>query len=284
MAVPATEIDRLKQQITLQNATRNVPPEVRKTIAKTALESQIVQKQKSYYSTVRFQFRVTAPPASSEMQQGPYRYMIARGTKLVAFAYGENDEPKVAGFPPSFGLATYAETNLNTKGDTGGSTVLVYGVSLYLGELSDARLAKLIWANTFVDITLNGSDRYALLGRMGRIPSAGGLYGSGESLVSTPDTNSGSSHVGALTNGLPQADNFMRLAEPLTWNPTGQTDSRFQVRFEVARDISFEVRGRDNAGGAMPYSPPAAEGDVGTYVDVTTYLQTIEYTPRSTQA
>jgi hypothetical protein len=166
----------LKEQELLKQA-RGIEPALRKFIARKALRSQIVRKQKSYYSTIRFPFNVTPVPG----QAGQFDFTLAK-KKVVAFSYGVQDDATAAGFAKDF-IATEAETNLIAKGDTGGATVEISGISLYLGETSDARLAKLIWANTFVDITLDGSNRYTLLGRMGRIPSSGGLYGLGDSFV-----------------------------------------------------------------------------------------------------
>ncbi len=176
-----SQMRTLKDQAFLKRA-REVDPELRKFIARKAVRSQIVRKQKSYYSTIRFPFNVTPVPTGGPPTQ--WDFTLAK-KKVIAFSYGVQDDAGAAGFPKDF-IATEAETNLIAKGDTGGATVEISGISLYLGETSDARLTKLIWANTFVDITLDGSNRYTLLGRMGRIPSSGGLYGTGDSLITTP--------------------------------------------------------------------------------------------------
>jgi hypothetical protein len=266
----------LKDQDLLKKA-RTVDPELRKFIARKALRSQVVRKQKSYYSTIRFPFTVT-PVAG---QPGQFDFSLSK-KKVVAFSYGVQDDATAAGFAKDF-IATEAETNLIAKGDTGGATVEISGISLYLGETSDARLAKLIWANTFVDITLDGSNRYTLLGRMGRIPSSGGLYGVGDSFVQTPPLGQATAQVGALTNGLPQANNFMRLSEKIRWNPSSKIDSKFQLRFEVVRDINFRVISRAAAPGVAGFTPPTNTGDEGTFVDVVIYLQTQELLPRTLQ-
>ena len=96
---------------------------------------------------------------------------------------GFNDQ--LAGYQ----TATEAETNLISKNDTNGAVIKITGISLYLSETSDAALAKQIWANTYVDTTLDGVNQYLLIGRMGRIPSAGGLYGNGDSLVTQPGSD-----------------------------------------------------------------------------------------------
>ena len=276
--ISQSQSEQIRKNMQLQHIRTQVPAASRKAIAGAALSSQIVNKQKSYYSTVRFQFAVAGA--------GPYTYTLAKGTRVIAFSYGINDAPATAGFDASFGNATEADTNLLTKGDTGGATVKIYGLALYLGELSDAHLAKQVWANTFVDVTLNGSDRYALLGRMGRIPGAGGLVGLGESRISTPDVrNTWSRAHSMMTNGNPDAANYLRLAEPLNWLPVGGADSRFQIRFETARAITETVAARAaiDADGIAAFAPPTVLGAIGTYVDVVTYLHAMEFMPRSKQ-
>ena len=134
-----------------------------------------------------------------------------------------------------------------------------------------------------VDITLDGSNRYTLLGRMGRIPSSGGLYGVGESFTTTPPLGAETAQVGTMTNGLPQANNFMRLSEKIRWNPSSKIDSKFQLRFEVVRDINFRVSTRAAAPGVAAYTPPTTQGAEGTFVDVVVYLQTQEILPRTLQ-
>ena len=273
-----SQMHSLKNQELLKKA-RQVDPELRKFIARKAVRSQVVKKQKSYYSTIRFPFNVVPVPGPNPPTQ--FDFSVAK-RKIVAFSYGVQDDATAAGFAKDF-IATEAETNLIAKGDTGGATVEISGISLYLGETSDARLAKLIWANTFVDITLDGSNRYTLLGRMGRIPSSGGLYGLGQSFTMMPPLGAETAQVGALTNGLPQANNFMRLSEKIRWNPSSKIDSKFQLRFEVVRDINFRVTSRAAAPGVASYTPPTVAGTEGTFVDVVVYLQTQELIPRTLQ-
>ena len=94
-----------------------------------------------------------------------------------------------------------------------GKSTLVEAVRFALCGISAApkHCADLIQANlaggALVTITAlaDGSNRYTLLGRMGRIPSSGGLYGLGDSFIQTPPLGAATSQVGALTNGLPQA-------------------------------------------------------------------------------
>ncbi len=277
--LPMSRKSALKQRVLLDEIQKNVPSQVSSAIAREAINSQIVRKSKSYYSAVRFQFQ----PSTNAQNPNEVTYTMKSGTKLRAFSYGLGDTMETAGFGKDFGIATEADTNLIGRGDTNGAVVKIVGVSLYLAETSDARLTKLVWANTFVDTTLDGVKEHMLIGRMGRIPAAGGLYGSGDSLVVTPSLAANSAQVGAMTNGIPQSTNFLKLGEPIWWHSAGRTDSRFQVRFQVARDMKWTATARPASPGIEEFKPPTTPGDEGTYVDVITYLQTWEYKKRSKQ-
>jgi hypothetical protein len=280
-AAPTGRKQQLKDRILMDEIQKSMPPQISRAIAKSALDSQIVKKHKSIYSAVRFQFTPGTPAA------GVTTYTLkATSSKIRAFSYGIGDDMGTAGFSSTlagFGQATEAETNLISKNDTNGAVIKVTGVSLYLSETSDAALAKLVWANTFVDTTLDGVNQYLLIGRMGRIPSAGGLYGNGDSLVTQPGLTSQAAQVGVVSNGMPQANNFLRLGEPIWWHPASKTDSKFQIRFQVVRDLSIQAASRTGAAGVTAYTPPANLGDPGTFVDVVVYLQCTEYMKRSKQ-
>jgi hypothetical protein len=264
----------------LLHKARQVPSDVRKFIANKAVRSQVVTKQKSYYSAVRFPFDVT-PVQSPAGQPQTYQYSLQR-KQVIAFSYGVSEDMTSAGYPANY-RATEAETNLITKGDTGGAVVEIYGISLHLDETSDAHLAKLIWSNVFADVTLDGTTRYALLGRLGRITSPGGLYGTGESRIVTPPLGASTASVGVLTNGMPTAHNFYKLTEKIRWNPSSMIDSKFQIRFETKRDIQVSATARPDGLGVASFAPPDTSGKIGTYVDVVVYLHTHEIMPRTLQ-
>jgi hypothetical protein len=273
---------QIQRQELLKEARATVPPHIRRFIAQEAVRSQVANAKKQYYSTIRFAFNVEeVPPAQPGGPVTAWKYTLARD-RLIAFSYGIQDVATSAGFADGY-MPSELDTNLITKGDTGGATVEIHGLSLYLSETSDAHLARLIWANTFVDISLDGSNRYRLLGKMGRIPQGGGLYGAGQSLVAPPPLNASSAMVGTLTNGIPASGNYMKL-ERIRWNPSSKVDSKFQLRFFVPKPLSFTVSKRDAAPGTAPFQPPIKTGDEGTVVDVTCYLHTREIMPRSTQA
>ncbi len=273
-------MNALQRQQMLEQA-RLVPPHIRKFIARQSLGSQVMKKQKNYYSAVRFPFTV-AQVSAAPNAAATYRYTLAKKS-LVAFSYGTGGEDMTAaGFPAGY-RSNDADTNLVSRHDTGGSVVDIHGISLHLSETSDAFLAKLIWSECFADITLDGSTRYALLGRLGRISSPGGLYGSGESRAVVPGVGESVAHVGSMTNGMPHANNFYKLSDKIRWNPSSMVDSKFQVRFEIKRDVFFDVNSRAASPGVTEYAPPTQDGAIGTFVDIVVYLHTREITPRSKQ-
>lgn len=281
---PTSRKSALRQRILLDEIQKSMPPEISRAISKQALDSQIVKKHKSIYSTVRFQF---TPATGGSLGAGESSFTFqASSSKIRAFSYGIGDDMSSAGFNDQlagYGTATEAETNLISKNDTNGAVIKITGISLYLSETSDAALAKLIWANTYVDTTLDGVNQYLLIGRMGRIPAAGGLYGAGDSLVTQPGLTENVARSGVVSNGMPQAGNYLRLGEPIWWHPASKTDSKFQVRFQVVRNVSFTSTARTAGAGVTAYTPPVNSGDPGTFVDVTVYLQCVEYMKRSKQ-
>lgn len=275
------------QAAVLRAAGKNLTRGQKDALKKATLDGQIVRKQESFWSQVRFQYSVTPAALVTTMA-------IASGLTVAAFSYGLNDALSTnAGFAAAFGNATEAETNLLQKYDTGGRTVAIYGLSLYLGELSEPELVKQIFANTVADITLNGADRFTLLGKLGKIPAAGGLYGRGDSYAKAPDFQSNSATSGVLTNGVPMQDNFYRLNETIIWYPNNKAESKFQMRFKVQRALSYVSTGRalvadvastTSSEPETAFAAPQTAGDLGSFVDLTVYLNTISTIPRSTQA
>jgi hypothetical protein len=270
------EDEALKRAMQLQHIKQTVPAASRRAIMEAALSSQTVQKQRNFYSTLRFAWTTTGAV-------DPVVYSLAAGRR-VAFSYGVGEtDPAQSGFV-SYGSMTELETNVQQKNDTGGAIVQIYGLSIQIGELSDADLVKQLFASAYADITLNGVDRYVLLGRLSRIPGAGGLYGVGETRVQTPGIQEVTGRTTALTNGIPDASNFLKLAEPLTWHPVGHNESRFGVRIDIPRALTHSTAVRPAiANYQAAYTPPSALNARGTYVDLIVNLHTIESMPRSTQ-
>lgn len=269
----------------LRNALGKLNTPEKDAMVKAAIASQQVQKFLPYYSAVRFQFQQTGT--------GPWVYTLPAGNVVKAFTYGQGDAAafqSLAGFPSAFGSATWAETNLLPGASLGGKSVSVRGISLYLGESSDAELTKLVWENVYADISTDGVNRYELLGRLGRIPGGGGLEGAAaRSYVAPPIPGQAFAAVGNMTNGQPHASNSMRLPSPISWNPSGSKDSNFQVRFQNDRAVVYTTPAAvantlepatTTFAGAAAWTAPVGTAR-GTYVDVIVYLQAVELIDRS---
>jgi hypothetical protein len=258
----------------LLSAALQVPPEVRKFISSRALNTQVSTKAGAqYYSTVRFQF-------TPSRQGSDIEYRLVR-RQLKAFSYGTQEDGNAAGFSKDF-VPTQLETNLLNRSDTGGAVVEITGMSFHITATSDMGLVQHVWDNTFADITLDGTNQHMLVGRFDRVPQSGGLYGTGQSRVVVPPLACGIANVSSMTNGMPMRGNMLRLPR-IRWNPLSRVDSKFQVRFEIVRDILVRTTPRQEGMGVTAFQPPTQIGELGTYVDLVVYLQTRAIAPRSKQ-
>lgn len=264
----------------LMEAALAVPPEVRQMIARRALNTQVMSRGSTkFHSTVRFQF---VPTARMEGNVQVVEYRLQHKT-LKAFSYGTQEDAGVAGYPKDF-TPTWLETNLLNRSDTGGAVVEITGMSFMMTATSDGHLAQHVWDNTYADITLDGTNQYALIGRFENVPQAGGFYGTGQSRVLAPPLNASVANVSTMTNGMPMRGNMLKLPR-IRWNPLSRVDSKFQVRFEVVRDVLVTAYPRQEAMGmgVAAFAPPTALGQLGTYVDLVVTLQTRAMAPRSKQ-
>jgi len=105
----------------------------------------------------------------------------------------------------------------------------------------------------------------------------------GDSLVTAPGLTESMARSGVISNGMPLSHNYLKLGEPIMWHPSSKNDSKFQVRFQVVRNLSISSTARTAGTGVTAYTPPANLGDPGTFVDVVVYLQCVEYMKRSKQ-
>lgn len=266
----------------------NLPPDVRAQIQDTYAEGQITVLPLPYWSTVRFQsVRAAGPPVS---------FAVAAGERK-AFAYSIGQSLQIAGFNAVYGNATEAETNLLRQSETrDNADFWIWGVACTLTNDSEPSLARRIWRDTSVRISLNGTTQIPL-GRLEMFPGAGGLYGAGVSFIKRPEVNSGGAvdnGPGAImpfcANGNPMAGNFFRLNQPFKWASVGNSgaDSSLIISFISQRAItetSGLVRAAVASGTANmtaeAFTPPVADGDVGTFVDIITHLVGVSVAKRS---
>lgn len=270
----AAQRARLAQQMS------QVSPALRGYIASQYAAAQVVVLDLQYWSKIRFQAtRAAGPPATFTIDT----------TTRKAFAYAIGQDMAVAG--RSGTIATQADTNLLSPSQTrDNSDYWIEGLSAFVTPDSEPSLLARLFAECDVEIALNGTQSIPI-GRIEMFPGAGGLYGAGRSFIKQPDlatpgaSNNGTGAVfGFVQNGNPMAGNFRRFAQPFKWAAIGSsgTDSALTVSCTPRRQIvETGVATRAAAAGVSAYDPPAATGDIGTYVDVVFQLHGVQVTKRS---
>ena len=279
MQNPATEAAR--QQLFRQLAS--LPPDVRAFIGEQYGDTQITVLPLPYWSTVRFQAtRAAGPPVAFTIDT----------TERKAFAYAQGQDMTIAGFTAAARVANLADTNLLKQSETrDNSDVWIWGLAGYLTPDSEPALARRIWRETSVQISLNGTQSIPL-GTPEMFPSAGGLYGAGVTYLKAPAENqAGASNadggigaqMGFVNNGNPMAGNFFRLPQPFKWASVGSqaSDSSLIITCQPQRTITELATARAAATGIEPFTPPAAAGDPGTYVDLRWHLVCVSVSKRS---
>lgn len=228
----------------------------------------------NYYSIVRFQANVSVVGAVTTLT-------FAAGV-LRPFSYRINDLLTVAGFDPSFGAATEAETNLTKGGETiAGEQLQIDGLSLMNSSVTDIGLWKQLIANISVNISFDGDAHKYRLGRPDMIPSSGGTFGNGLTSTVVPDLVSSLGADSSFSNGWPVIDNFYPFPQPLIWTPSGETDSNFNVVLSLVRQVVVVETARAAAAGVAPFTPPTAVGQFGTFVDIMARLHSEQVGARS---
>jgi hypothetical protein len=223
-----------------------------------------------YWSTVRYQFSIAG--------------LLAAGVARQAFSYAVGGDRTPAGFTAVAGAAnaaTMADTNLMQAGQTRlNSDIFVTGVAAYITPDSDAALVKRVVRESVVTLSTDGQNTTPLA-PLERLPAGGGLFGVGRSAIKVPAINVAGLVDGGegaaiqfVNNGAPTAGNFFLLNSPILWSGQQGTDSNFRLNFTMDRAISEPVAAARAAGaGISAYTPPAALGDPGTFVDVRVALK-----------
>lgn len=273
------------RQAAIARQVAGLPTEVRMAIQSNYDLNQIVVLNLPYYSTVRFQAtRAAGPPVSFTIDT----------TQRRAFAYAIGQGLQIAGFLAAYGNATEAETNLLSQSQTrNNADVWIYGIAAYLSQDSEPALARRVWRDTDVQISLNG-DQNIPLGTFEAFPAGGGLYGAGVSAIKEPDLRTpggGAVENGAgaimpfANNGNPMSASYYKFQNPFKWAGIGTAgaDSSLVVTCTPRRTIveTAGVARAAAAGTTAAFTPPAAAGDLGTYVDVRFRLICVSVAKRS---
>lgn len=243
-------------------------------IAEGSLPAEHVSLWNNYYSVVRFQATVGVVGAVSTLTWAVQT--------LRPFSYRINDALTSAGFDPTLGNATEAETNLVTAGQTvSGELVKVMGLSLMPSSVTDIEAWKLLIANMSVVISMNGDQARYRLGRPDMLPSAGGTFGTGPTTAIAPQLASPLDQSSGFANGWPVIDNFYPFPQPIIWSPSGETDSNLNVAITLQRQQVLVETARAAAAGVAAFAPPTAAGQFGSFVDIMARLHCQQLAPRS---
>lgn len=282
---PASEAHRQA----LYRQLQALPQEVRGFIAEEYGKTQVTVLPLPYWSTVRF--------AATRTAGAPVVFTIDT-TERKAFAYAIGQDMTIAGRAGA--IANLADTNLLKQSETrDNADVWIWGVAAYVSQDSEPALARRIWRETSVLISLNGNTSIPL-GTLEMFPAAGGLYGAAPSYLRAPDLVTAGAAVadggigatmGFFNNGNPMSGSFFRLPQPFKWASVGTagSDSSLILTCTPQRTITESATLRAAVAGAAPgasgrvepYTPPAAAGDPGTFVDVRFRLICVAVAKRS---
>ena len=255
----------------------SLPADVRAAIAADSIGQQRTILPVPFWSTVRLQAARTA---------GPPVVLTIDTTPRKAFQYAIGQDMTVAGFTST--TAQPCDTNLLRAGETlDNADVYVWGLAAELCSNSEPILAAQVWRQSVVELSLNGTTSIRL-GTLAMFPSSG-LYGAGRTFVAEPSlpepggVDNGAPTASYMSNGNPMAGNFLRFPQPFKWSGVGRgNDSSLSVIVTPNRTITHTCSAaRAAAAGVSAYTPPAAAGDLGTFVDIRFRLVAVSVGPRS---
>jgi hypothetical protein len=265
---PSTPMSAAEQAM-VDRQIAGLHPRVRAAIAQAAAQSQRTVLDIPYWSTVRLAAAVAA---------GPPVVLTVDTTPRKAFQYAVGQDMGVAGRPGV--LATYADTSLLRAGETlDNQDVWIDGLCLEVCPNSEPALVGALFRETLVEISLNGTQSIKL-GTINMFPGGGGPYGIGQSASAEPDLQTtgiidggGGTPYGYVQNGNPMAGNFYKFkkGQGFKWSAigSGNSDASLSLIFTPTRQIVDTLAlARAAAAGVAPWTPPAAAGDPGTFLDI----------------
>lgn len=269
------------QQVTnaaLAAQIAGVPPAVRAAIVAAAGADARSVLPVPYWSTVRLAGVVAASVLTIDT------------TQRKAFQYAVGQDMQIAGFTAGT-VAQNADTNLLRAGETlDNADVWMWGLAAELCPNSDPAVAARLWRECDVQLSLNGTTSIRL-GTLSMFPSAGGLYGQGQSaLLLPPEPSSGlidggpGASFGAMANGNPMAGNFLKFPQPFKWGAVGKggADAQLSIIVTPNRTITMPVpAARAAAAGTTGAYTPPTTGQAGTFADIRFRLVSVSVSDRS---
>lgn len=266
------------------NSLSSLPQDVQAFIGERYKGKPVVVQPLPYWSTTRLAATRAAGP--------PVVLTVAAGTQVEAFSYAINGDMGAAG---RGGVnATSADTNLKLPNQTrDNATVFLWGLACYFTQDSEPLIATRAIREVGCTISTNGNVILPL-GTLEMFPAAGGLYGAGRSFVAEPDLatpgavdGGAGAQVGNFNNGNPQSVNYFRIPQPVIWEGVGDggSDNTLSIQLTLGRAITLTCSAaRAAAAGVSAYTPPAAAGDPGTFLDMRWRLICISVANRSKNA
>lgn len=253
-----------------------LPPAVRAQIVADGLAEARSVLPVPYWSTVRVAGTVAANALTVDTSvRKAFQYQIGQAMDVAGRA----------------GVAAqYCDTNLLRAGETlDGADVYIWGLCIELcSNGADPRLAGEVWRDSSVTLSFNGTQSIQV-GTLSMFPSAGGLYGVGNSNLVLPtiattgigDSGPGS-QFGYICNGNPMAGNFLKFPQPFKWAATGGPDAQLSVNITPNRTITIPLAAtRAAAAGIGQYTQPVT-GAYGTFIDLRVRLVSTSVARRST--
>lgn len=279
----ASPQDQAKQQQYFRQLAA-MDPNLRAFVAAQAIKEQKTVLPVPYWSTVRIAGTVAG------------NVLTVAATTRKAFSYQIGQDMTAAGFTAT--TAEGAETNLLQASQTlDNADVWIWGLAIELCPNSEPLLAQRLWRECLVELSTSGTQSIRL-GTLGMFPSAGSLYGVGQSFIGQPPTNQKGaadggygSNVGSLSNGNPMAGNFMKFPQPFKWSSIGSNagDSQLTVSITPVRAITHALAATRAAvpvvaavtPGTIEVATQPATGDRGTFCDLRVRLIAVSVSNRS---
>ena len=253
------------------------PPDVRAAIVAAGLADAKTVLPVPYWSTARIAGTVAG------------NVLTVDTTARKAFQYAVGQDMTIAGFSST--VAQFSDTNLLRSGETlDNADVWIWGLAAELCTNSEPALAARLWRDCVVEMSLNGTQSIKL-GTLGMFPSAGGLYGVGQSALLLPAENvtgagadgGPGTPFGSLANGNPMGGNFLKFPQPFKWGAVGNggADASLSVIVTPTRQITIPLAAtRAAAAGVGAYTQPAT-GAIGTFCDIRFRLVSVAVSRRS---
>lgn len=256
----------------------SLPPRGQELVKKYFANNNLMLKRDKYFCRGRVQASVTGTTTKT--------YTITAGTssQLVFFGYGLGDPLTNAGFPTSFGNASYQDTNIPIKFQTkDGELFEIKRVSLQVHPFVDPKVAQIILADAWLEAGTGSDVKPYKLGVPMMVPGGSAPITAGYSNVMEAPLPSPTAPVaGNPANSWQVAQSTLDLSyDSIIWAPPGEADSLFSCNLNFARNIVWTMSDRAAAAGTTAAQVAPSSGERGTYIDFFLILEGRQVARRS---